>query len=366
MAARTPCIRPGSVVTVLAMGLGLACIGSACPIGEGGSCTTDSDCPAGKLCVSGTCEASPHVSGTYCSTDDDCPAGKVCGGDQTCVPRVEGAACISSAECPDDAYCLPTTMACGPLAAGACKRAEQCPTSSPRCSAPANGVGRCLQCLASEDCPETGATCTVQGVCVGGSATSGSSSGSVSSSSGPVPSSSGPVSSSSQASSGSSGGTVDLGGWVVRDQESNHFSVIPGGTRVPRGGLLLMARDATRDQFQAEWNVVLGGDVVFLNSQAGNTGVPVVNGDETWVLADDDGVVVDGPTIRGESGNCYVRLRAEDAGRESAWDVLIDSDASPGRTQLSAQDRGVFISTWSDASGTGRYIYEYIEIFVNP
>jgi hypothetical protein len=129
---------------------------------------------------------------------------------------------------------------------------------------------------------------------------------------------------------------------------------------------LVLSRGVAQEAFQQTWGVTLGPRVAYLDAQAGNTGVPVVNGGEAWTLSDAGGTVRDGVTLAGTTGKSYQRRHAGAASSVTHWEVVVDSDATPGRTLLGAEDRGVFISEWSDASGTGRYPYEFIEIYVNP
>src|SRR5438105_10397098 len=135
-----------------AWGLGLAAVGAvlcATPScgGAGTGCSADSDCTAGTICVDGSCKARTEGD-TSCATDADCGDGQVC--DQTahqCSQGTGGLSCTASTQCPDDQFCNTTSYTCSPLAAGFCKKATQCSGATRICSAPPNGVGRCVECM---------------------------------------------------------------------------------------------------------------------------------------------------------------------------------------------------------------------------
>jgi hypothetical protein len=46
-----------------------------------------------------------------------------------------------------------------------------------------------------------------------------------------------------------------------------------------------------------------------------------------------------------------------------AWTKVAASSATPGTGGLTGCGKGVFINEFSDAIGTGNYVYEFVEIF---
>ena len=87
-------------------------------------------------------------------------------------------------------------------------------------------------------------------------------------------------------------------------------------------------------------------DVVYLNAEAGNSGVPIVNGDERWELISPVGSTVDGPTIVGSKNKAYQRTNAGNAGDSSNWSEGGTSEATPGATSLPTT--GDFGLTWDE------------------
>lgn len=138
------------------------------------------------------------------------------------------------------------------------------------------------------------------------------------------------------------------------------------GTRVPRGGVLIIARDASRAEFEDHWGITLGANVVFLKSGNPNSGIPVINNNEQWSIFNRSNQREDGPTLVGGTAKSYKRIRVGNPSSEASWEITPESAATPGVTDLAPTDRGVLVSEWSDASGGGDYIYEFIEIYVNP
>jgi hypothetical protein len=164
---------------------------------------------------------------------------------------------------------------------------------------------------------------------------------------------------------------VDLSGISVTNEETDSATpsqktVFPDGFTVPRGSVVVLARGGTRAAFESFWGVTLGTNVVFAVSDDANRGVPVINGNERQRVRSAAGQVLDGFTVRGAAGKAYQRRSTGPADTDASWTVGDEEDATPGVTQLRASDRGIFISEWSDASGTGNFIHEYVELFINP
>ena len=109
------------------------------------TCASDDDCPAGFVCVNGSCR---ETGGTECQTDDECPEGYKC---ENGFCRPEGAlpgSCDTSDDCPAGYFC--ENHQCYP-----------CPENSqdPHCQNPGH-------CETDDDCPP-GFECH-NGICVPG------------------------------------------------------------------------------------------------------------------------------------------------------------------------------------------------------
>ena len=162
---------------------------------------------------------------------------------------------------------------------------------------------------------------------------------------------------------GGGGGTaLDAGGFRLTQANATYVYTLPAGTTIPAEGYLVIARAAEKAAFEAFWGVTLGPDAVFLNS-AGS--MPVMNGSETYTLADASGTIVDGPTI-GMSSSGAQSVRRNDpclaAGLASSWTVGAESAATVGSGAGTGCGVGLVINEFSDASGTGNYVYEFVEL----
>src|SRR5581483_3690573 len=155
---------------------------------------------------------------------------------------------------------------------------------------------------------------------------------------------------------------TDISGWVLTQQNATYNFTIPAGTLIPANGYVIIARDATKSAFQSFWGVTLGTNVVYINSAGA---IPVINGSENYTLKNAGGTVIDGPTIS-MSSSALQSIRRKDpclaANLSSSWNVGATSTANPGSGAGAGCARGVVINEFSDASGTGNYIYEFVEL----
>ena len=63
------------------------------------------------------------------------------------------------------------------------------------------------------------------------------------------------------------------------------------------------------------------------------------------------------------TGACVQRINfGGDGTIETNWQLKAESSATPGKTDATPAGSGMRISEISDASGTGNYIYEFVEI----
>ena len=158
--------------------------------------------------------------------------------------------------------------------------------------------------------------------------------------------------------SGGGGGTAaSVAGWKVTQANAAYEYVIPSGTSIPADGYLVIARDATQSAFETFWKVTLGSNVVFLNS-AGK--MPVINGDENYSLYNGAGSLVDGPSASQPASAARTLQRNDPC--TSTWSTLAETSSNPGSGAAAGCGGGVKLNEISDASGTGNYIYEFVEL----
>ena len=158
-------------------------------------------------------------------------------------------------------------------------------------------------------------------------------------------------------SNGGGGSGADVSGWKLTQANATYEYVLPAGTTIPAEGYLVIARQATQSAFESFWGVTLGPNVTFLNSAGG---MPVINGDEHYTLRNASSVVVDGPSAAQPSGAARSVQRADPCG--ATWSTVLESLANPGSGAALGCGGGVKINEHSDASGTGNYVYEFIEL----
>ena len=110
--------------------------------GSGGSCASNSDCPAGVSCRSGKCATSP---GGSCASDSDCGSGKC--RSSKCSNSADGD-CASDSDCGSAGKCRSGTCS---GAAGTCSSDSDCGSGavcrSGKCSTAAGS-----SCASNSDC----------------------------------------------------------------------------------------------------------------------------------------------------------------------------------------------------------------------
>lgn len=160
---------------------------------------------------------------------------------------------------------------------------------------------------------------------------------------------------------GGGGGSTDVGGWKLTQLNATFNYTIPTGTTIPDNGYLVIGRDATKAAFEGFWGPLPAG-VVYLNS-AGL--LPQINGSETYDLYNASNTLVDGRTIAmGSSGGSSVQRRDPclAANLSSSWNVVASSSGTPGSGAAAGCAKGVVINEFSDALGTGNFVYEFVEL----
>jgi hypothetical protein len=157
---------------------------------------------------------------------------------------------------------------------------------------------------------------------------------------------------------------LDLSGWHLVQEGAHHEFVIPEGTVVESNGYVVVARNSSKEEFELFWGVSLPDEVVFLDS--GNS-VPKINGDEYFLLLDSGENVIDGPTVamaEGADESVQRNNPGDPPDEEGSW-TRGDPDtfATPGSGAGVPGGAGIVINEFSDALGSGNYIYEFVELF---
>jgi beta-lactamase superfamily II metal-dependent hydrolase len=160
----------------------------------------------------------------------------------------------------------------------------------------------------------------------------------------------------------SNGVPVNIGGWTLTQANATATFTIPAGTSIPSKGYVILARNCTKAQFQTFWGVTLASNVVFLSS---GDALPQINGSETYTLKNSGGTTIDGPTI-GQASSAGQSIRRSNgcgaANLTSSWSVGASTLGNPGSGAPADCGKGVYISEFSDAVGTGNFIYEFVEL----
>ncbi len=158
--------------------------------------------------------------------------------------------------------------------------------------------------------------------------------------------------------SNAGGGTAaDVSGWKITQANATYEYILPAGTTIPADGYLIVARQADKAAFQTYWGVTLGSNVTFINSAGA---MPVINGDENYTLRNASNVVVDGPSASQPATAARSVQRVDPCG--TTWSTVLESSANAGSGAGAGCGGGVRINEHSDASGTGNYIYEFVEL----
>jgi hypothetical protein len=154
----------------------------------------------------------------------------------------------------------------------------------------------------------------------------------------------------------------DLAGWKLVQANSARSFTFPEGTVLLQGETLVLGRNATRTAFESFWGVTFPAGVLYADAA---DSFPVINGEETFTLLDASGNTVDGPTVGLAAGKGYARTIGRPAGHDSGWTAYdaVKGNAGPGTAPPGdGAAHGVFISEFSDANGTGNFIYEFVEL----
>ncbi len=155
---------------------------------------------------------------------------------------------------------------------------------------------------------------------------------------------------------------TDISGWTITQQNATYTFTIPAGTVIAANGYVIIARNATKSAFQTFWSVTLGTNVIYINSAGA---FPVINGSENYTLKNAAGTVIDGTTIS-MSASALQDIQRKDpclaANLASSWTVGATTAANPGSGAAPGCAKGLVINEFSDASGTGNFVYEFVEL----
>ncbi len=168
------------------------------------------------------------------------------------------------------------------------------------------------------------------------------------------------------------GQSIDLSGWILFQDDgtgTTHTLTLPAGTAIASGGTLVVGRNATQAKFEAFWGKTLPSNAKYVS---GGNKYPIINAKVKLTLKKPDGVAVDGPTVAAATGKGFQRTgSSQPAGVPASW-TTIDTKLAPEKATpgVGLDDTpgftGVAISEFCDASGTGLYIYEFIELYYDP
>jgi mono/diheme cytochrome c family protein len=156
---------------------------------------------------------------------------------------------------------------------------------------------------------------------------------------------------------------VDLSDFILEQLGSQIDVFFPSGSVVPHGSFVIVARNATRAQFEAFYGKTLGTNVSFFT---GNGGFPVIDGGENFALFDSQGVFIDGRTLTEPAGGQRTLQRTNcgvDASLATSWTSQVTSTAiaTPGTGPLSTGQSRICVTEVADASNSN---FEYIELLV--
>jgi hypothetical protein len=155
---------------------------------------------------------------------------------------------------------------------------------------------------------------------------------------------------------------VSIAGWTLTQANASLTYTIPAGVTIPSLGYVVIARNADKAAFEAFWGRTLGTNVVFINSV---DSMPQINGSETYSLSNASGTRIDGVTVAmGSSGGEALQRKngCGAANKAASWNRVASSSGNPGSGAPAPCGKGTYISEFSDALGTGNFVYEFIEL----
>ncbi len=151
------------------------------------------------------------------------------------------------------------------------------------------------------------------------------------------------------------GDSLNINNYQIK-QYSASYTYTFGDITLFDGEYIVIGRNADKAAFETFWNVSLAANVIYIN---GANSALSINGAETFSLHDATPSLIDSSTSALVGGNTVVR----DATNLNTWTQFDDTTGTPGSGVTGGNDAGFVITEYSDASGTGNYIYEFVEVF---
>jgi hypothetical protein len=157
---------------------------------------------------------------------------------------------------------------------------------------------------------------------------------------------------------------LDVSGYRLDQQSAADSFTLPAGTTIPDDGYLIVGRDAAQAAFEAFWRggTPLPANAVYLDAAGA---FPAINGDERYELFNATGQKIDGRTVAmpASAGKTLQRKDpCQPAAKSASWTTSDASAATPGSGAGPGCGEGVVINEFSDALGTGNFVYEFIEL----
>lgn len=155
---------------------------------------------------------------------------------------------------------------------------------------------------------------------------------------------------------------LNISNFSIYQTSSDQNFNLPENTLINPNNYVIVARDSNKADFESFWGVSLDPNLCFIN---GENSFPSINGDETFEIRDENNTIIDGPT--GQSLVTYhtvERIKTTAISTNSnSWNISADIYATPGNGAVGDGTAGLIINEYSDASGTGNWRFEFIELF---
>ncbi|MDD3804602.1 MAG: hypothetical protein PHW02_09520, partial [bacterium] len=156
----------------------------------------------------------------------------------------------------------------------------------------------------------------------------------------------------------SAGADINISGFVLRQYNASVTYTLPD-TVIPDGYFLVLCRgNKTKTEFENFWNVSLASNVIFLDSST--IAFPQQNGAEIFSLHDASDAFIDSTTLPQLT---TPRSIQRDSSSAMTFSYYNSSQANPGTFANSGYNSGLVITEVADSSGTGNYLFEFIELY---
>ena len=152
-----------------------------------------------------------------------------------------------------------------------------------------------------------------------------------------------------------SGDSLNILNYQIKQYNASYTYTF-GDITLYDGDYIVIGRNADQAAFETFWSISLPANATYIN---GNNSALSINGGETFSLHNDGGSTIDSSTEALSGGNTVVR----DATNLDSWTQSAYTNATPGSGVTGGNGAGFVITEYSDASGTGNYIYEFVEVY---